>query len=136
MSMKLAAGTRPTQMGRNWILSFAGLSLLLWLGACGSQPAQEQSAAPAEPASPAASGEQRHDLHGKVVSVDKAAKSVTVDHDEIPDFMGAMAMPYPVKDESLLDSLKAGDEVNAEVVVDPSGSMWLENVVVAPPAGQ
>jgi protein SCO1/2 len=110
------------------MLSIAGVSLLLWLGACSSQPAQQ---AQPEPAPSAEGGSQRHDLHGRVVSVDKAAKTLVVDHDEIPNFMGAMAMPYAVKDESLLDSLEPGNEVNAEVVVDPSGSMWLENIVVA-----
>lgn len=113
----------------SWILSLAGVGLLLWLGACSSQPAQEQSQS--EPGAPAAAGPERHDMHGKIVSVDKDGKNVTVDHDEIPGFMGAMAMPYPVRDESVLDSLKAGDEVNAQVVVDESG-MHLENIVVKP----
>ncbi len=122
---------QPKGQPKGWILSMAAVSLLLWLGACSSQPAQETQ--PAEQAAPAAEGPQRHDLRGKVVSVDKAAKSVTVDHEEIPGFMGAMAMPYPVKDEALLDNLSAGDPVTAEVVVDPSG-MWLENIVKAPPA--
>jgi protein SCO1/2 len=101
------------------------VGLLLWLGACGSQPAQNESQAGS-----AAAGPERHDLHGTVISVDKATKSLVVDHDEIPNFMGAMAMPYPVRDESLLDNLEAGDEVNAQVVVDDSG-MYLENIVVA-----
>ena len=118
---------------RRWILSIAGVSLILWLGACSSQPAQEQSQS--EPAAPAASGPERHDLHGRIISVDKEGKSLVVDHDEIPDFMGAMAMPYPVRDESLLDNLEAGDEVNAQVVVDDSG-MYLDNIVVAPGEGQ
>ena len=120
---------------RTWILSIAAAGLLLWLGACSSQPAQDESQATPEPAAPAAAGPERHDMHGKIVSVDKAGKNVTVDHDEIPNFMGAMAMPYPVRDESQLDTLKPGDEVNAQVVVDESG-MHLENIVVAPPAGQ
>ena len=104
--------------------------LLLGLTACGSQPSS-QTPPPAEPAAPAASGPERHELQGKVVSVDKAAKSVTVNHGEIPGFMGAMTMPYPVKDESLLNNLSPGDSVNADVVVDDSG-MWLENIKVAP----
>ena len=132
--MKLAAGAHRTErraQHKGWILSVAGVSLLLWLAACSSQPAQNAQ----EQAAPAAAGPERHDMHGKVVSVDKAAKNVTVDHEEIPGFMGAMAMPYPVKDERLLDNLSPGDEVNAQVVQDSSG-MWLENIVVAPKTGQ
>ena len=111
-------------------LFLTGVSLFLGLAACGSQP-PSQTAPPAEPAAPAAAGPERHELQGKVVSVDKAAKSVTVNHGEIPGFMGAMTMPYPVKDESLLNNLSPGDSVNADVVVDDSG-MWLENIKVAP----
>jgi protein SCO1/2 len=117
--MKSGARTQPA-----WLLSFAVASLLLWLGACGSQPAPEQAAEPAE------GGPERHALHGRVISVDPQGNSLVVDHDEIPDFMGAMAMPYPVRDAAELENVEAGDEVNAEVVVDDSG-MYLENIVVA-----
>ena len=118
--MKSGARTRSS-----WILSFAAASLLLWLGACGSQPAPEETAS-----EPAAGGPERHALHGRVISVDRQANSLVVDHDEIPNFMGAMTMPYPVRDAGELENVDAGDEVNAEVVVDDSG-MYLENIVVA-----
>jgi protein SCO1/2 len=119
------------------ILSMAGLSLALWLGACGgSQPAEEPAQPQLEQVPPAASGPQRHELTGTVVSVDRAGKSLVVDHAEIPGFMQAMAMPYAVQDEQELEGLAAGNRVTAEVVVDPSGSMWLENIEPAPEAGQ
>lgn len=121
-------GTRKQHSERkqhSWILSFAAVGLLLWLGACSSQPAQNGSQAES-----AAAGPERHALHGTVISVDREGNSLVVDHDEIPDFMGAMAMPYPVRDGGELESLEAGDEVNAQVVVDDSG-MYLENIVVA-----
>lgn len=110
----------------SWVLSIAAASLLLWLGACSQQPAQEQSQS--EPV-PAAGGPERHPLHGTVISVDPEGNSLVVDHDEIPNFMGAMTMPYTVRDGGELADLEAGDEVNAEVVVDDSG-MYLENIVV------
>ncbi|MGH9783985.1 MAG: copper-binding protein [Terriglobia bacterium] len=125
--MKLRA---RTPWIRSTTRSLMGMCLLLGLTACGSQPSQ--TTPQAEPAPPAASGPERHDLRGKVVSIDKAAKSVVVDHEEIPGFMAAMAMPYAVKDETLLDNLTPGDPVTAEVVVDDSGSMWLENIVAGP----
>jgi len=129
--MKLARARR--QYIWSLILSLLGVCLLLGLAACSSQapPTEPQ----AQQAPPAAGGPERHELQGKVVSIDKAAKSVTVDHAEIPGFMGAMTMPYPVKDESLLDNLSPGDSVNADVVVDDSG-MWLENIEVAPKPAQ
>jgi len=118
---------------RSLMLPLPAGCLFLGLLACSSQPPQPEPAAQqAEPAPPAASEPQRHDLQGKVVSIDKAGKSLVVDHQEIPGFMGAMAMPYPVKDEKLLDNLSPGDPVNAQVVVDSSGSMWLENIKKTP----
>jgi len=69
-------------------------------------------------------------LRGKVVSIDKAAKKLMVDHDAIPGFMGAMTMAYPVKDAQQLDSLSPGDMITASVVQDGSG-FWLEEIAVA-----
>ena len=119
---------------RLWILSMAVASLLIGVTACSSQPAQDEPQAQQAP--PAAGEPQRHDLRGQVVSIDKAAKSLTVNHEEIPGLMGAMTMPYPVKDESLLDNLSPGDQVNAQVVVEEGAGMWLENIVVAPKPAQ
>ena len=36
------------------------------------------------------------------MAIDKVNKKLTVDHEAIPGFMGAMTMAYPVKDEQLL----------------------------------
>jgi hypothetical protein len=35
-------------------------------------------------------------LQGIVVSVDKTKQQIVVNHKDIPGFMGAMTMPYPV----------------------------------------
>jgi Cu/Ag efflux protein CusF len=96
--------------------------------ACGSQPQQRNETSPAAgPASQADSS--RFDLKGKVVSVDKAGKRLTVDHEAIPGFMSAMTMAYPVKDDRALDSVAAGDEITAKVVSTGS-SYWLEDITV------
>jgi Cu/Ag efflux protein CusF len=105
-------------------LSLTMTALCLGLVACSSQPkpteAQTQTQSPqTQP--------QRYDLRGKVVSVDKSGKKLTVDHEAIPGFMGAMTMPYPVKDEHLLDNLSPGDQVTAKVV-SGGGQFWLENI--------
>jgi len=124
----MKSGAQTRRMGyQSWILSIATVSLLLWLGACSSQPVQEQSQSES---APAAGGPERHPLHGTVISVDPEGNSLVVDHDEIPNFMGAMTMPYTVRDGGELEGLEAGNEVNAEVVVDDSG-MYLENIAVA-----
>jgi len=72
---------------------------------------------------------QKYSLKGKVVSIDKQTHEVVVDAEAIPGFMGAMAMPYPVKDVKILDELSPGDEIRGDLVVN-AGSPVLESVVV------
>jgi protein SCO1/2 len=72
---------------------------------------------------------QRYVLKGKIVSVDKQAKEIVVDSEAIPGFMGAMAMPYPVKVAASMDPLAPGDEIRADLVVT-DGRPVLENIVV------
>ena len=85
--------------------------------------------APQKPGATTQSGVKRYHLTGRVVSTDKRANSVMIDGDDIPGFMAAMAMPYPVKDATLLDKLSPGDQITADIVVRGDDS-WLENVVV------
>jgi len=90
---------------------------------------------------PAAQQEQvkRYHLVGKVVSIDQQGATLNVDGQEIPGFMAAMTMPYPVKDKQSLSTLNPGDEITADVVVGSDGA-YLENIVVtkkaAPGAGK
>jgi protein SCO1/2 len=73
--------------------------------------------------------EQRYHLQGKVISIDKQNQEIEVDHKEIPGFMGAMSMPYPVKTPFVLNQVSPGDQITADVVLS-GGKYWLENVVV------
>jgi len=73
--------------------------------------------------------EQRYELKGKVVQVDKKGLTVSIAHEEIPSFMDAMTMPFNLKDERLLKELAEGDRVQATLVVAGLRS-WLEDVVV------
>jgi protein SCO1 len=73
--------------------------------------------------------ERRYHLRGTVVSIDRAQQHIVVDAEEIPGFMGAMAMPYPVADVRTLDLVAPGDQITADVVVSDAGAK-LDNVVV------
>jgi protein SCO1/2 len=64
-----------------------------------------------------------------VVQVDKAQQHLVIDHEEIPGFMGAMTMPYPVADAATLERVSPGDQITADVVVSDN-QIRLENVVV------
>jgi protein SCO1/2 len=77
----------------------------------------------------AADDAQRFHMKGKIVSVSPHEKTITVDHEAIPGFMGAMTMPYPVRNARDLAGLAPGDEITADVAIE-SGVPLLENVTV------
>jgi Cu/Ag efflux protein CusF len=67
---------------------------------------------------------KRYQFTGRVVSIDKAGKTVDVDGDEIPGFM-----PFSVKDPKLLEQINPGDKIKADLVVSTDGT-YLENITV------
>src|ERR1043166_521121 len=71
--------------------------------------------------------EQRFQVRGEVRSVDVGAKSIRIKHEEIPNYMAAMTMPFDVRDASLLSGLKAGDEIGFELVVTKDDS-WITSI--------
>lgn len=108
------------------VIAAAGISLSAGLAGCGSsKPAAQQ---PAE-------GPQRYHLDGRVVSVETAKQQVVVDAGDIPGFMAAMTMPYPVKNPNLLAPLSPEDKIKADVVVN-GNDVYLENIVVVKKADQ
>jgi len=76
---------------------------------------------------------QKYDLTGKVVEVDRQLRRVTIAHDAIPGYMGAMTMPFLVKDDWVFGVARPGDSINATLMVDARQS-WLENAVISEPA--
>lgn len=73
--------------------------------------------------------EKRFELKGTVVAVEPNKHLVTISHEDVKDYMPAMTMPFSLRDEYYLQTLAAGDQINATLVVDGSQS-WLENVVI------
>ncbi|HUK30230.1 MAG TPA: SCO family protein [Candidatus Acidoferrum sp.] len=72
---------------------------------------------------------QRYHMEGTVVAIDRQNQQLEVDHKEIPGFMGAMTMSYPVKTPFVFDQVSAGDQITADVIVS-GGQDWLENIKV------
>src|SRR4051812_15331032 len=99
------------------------------LASCKPQPSEHASAAA-----------KRYHLKGRVVSVDKAAKRATIEHDAVEGYMAAMTMEFPIHADWLWDDLLPGAEVQADLVVDNNAKdpYFLENVgiVAAPKPGQ
>jgi protein SCO1 len=74
--------------------------------------------------------EQRFELRGKVVSVDKSQRQVTIAHESIKGFMDAMTMPFNVKDDWALPALESGQTVEATLVVRGDRS-WIEGLRIS-----
>jgi len=84
-----------------------------------------------KPAQPrrALQADRQYQIKGKVISVERESRQVTIEHEEIKGYMGAMTMPFPLNDEKALGRIKKDDRIEATLVVGVSG--WrLENVVI------
>ena len=86
---------------------------------------------------PKASAEaKRYSLKGKVVAADKTRKKATIEHEDIPGFMEAMTMDFPIHENWVWEDLQPGAEIRAELVVDNSAEdpFWLEKIgIIAAP---
>ncbi|MFN6962790.1 MAG: SCO family protein [Pyrinomonadaceae bacterium] len=80
----------------------------------------------------ASANAKRYPIQGKIVSVDRAAKKATIDHKDIPGFMDAMTMEFPIRADWAWDELKPGAEIHGELVVDNAAKdpYWIENVAI------
>ena len=106
------------------------LLLILTFSACKSVANSNQGS----------STSKRFPFKGKIISVDKAAKKATIDHEAVAGYMEAMTMDFPIHADWVWDDLTPGSEIKAELVVDSTAKdgFWLENIgiVAAPVPGQ
>lgn len=106
------------------VLSACLLVVPGFLAACASSKA----------VSPAASSDsemRRYALKGKVVAANVKHHKVVIAHEDIPNYMEAMTMPFTLLDEAKLRELKRGDGVKATLVFDEqTNRSWLEDFVV------
>ncbi len=68
-------------------------------------------------------------LKGEIVEIDTARNRLMVAHEEIPNYMMAMTMPFKVKNRALLYDLRVGDTITATLAVSRTES-WLETIAV------
>jgi protein SCO1 len=78
--------------------------------------------------------EKHYALRGRVISKDVSAHQITVDNEDIPGFMPAMTMPYPVRDPQGLETVQPGDKISADVVVREG--YWLQHLVITDQSGR
>lgn len=74
--------------------------------------------------------ERHYAFEGRVVSKVSETHRLVVDHGNIPGFMAAMTMPYPVASGVDLSGIEAGDLIKARVVVHADDRYELDKVKV------
>jgi protein SCO1 len=82
-------------------------------------------------AAPQKQSPQKHDVTGLLLAVDPSRHTITVSCHEIPGYMAAMIMSFPVKDSTFSDDLKPGAMVDFSLVADHDTS-FAEDVKVRP----
>jgi protein SCO1 len=71
--------------------------------------------------------QQIFQVKGVVIEVMPLEKSVRIKHEEVPDYMPAMTMPFDVRDTNELAGLEAGDPVTFRLLVtDTEG--WIDRI--------
>ncbi len=85
------------------------------------------------PEAPQVLAPRMFDVRGILLAIDFAGQSVTVAHEEIPDYMPAMTMPFDVKTMAEVEPLKAGAAIGFKLVVTEKSS-WIEGVHKIDPA--
>lgn len=101
-----------------------GLLVLLTPWSC----AKRSTNAAGKPAAASAEA-KRYSLRGIIRGVDREKREITVDHENVPGFMEAMTMSFPVRDDpQVFDILNEGDRIEAKLVVD-RGDYWLEEIL-------
>ena len=74
-----------------------------------------------------------YQMRGEVIQIDPSAQLATIKGEEIQGWMPAMTMEYPIKDKQEFQKLKAGEQIQAKVIVQ-GADYWLANVSEAPAA--
>ncbi len=99
------------------------LSLIALLSACIKPPTTVNVASP----------DAKHfTLRGKVIAVNRAKKTATVEHNAVAGYMDAMTMEFPVRADEVWDDMKVGSDIRADLVID-KGENWLENISLTAP---
>jgi Cu/Ag efflux protein CusF len=74
-----------------------------------------------------------YQMRGEVIRLDPSARLATIKGEEIQGWMPAMTMEYPIKDKQEFQKLKAGEQIQAKVLVQ-GADYWLADVSEAPAA--
>ncbi len=100
---------------------------LLSLGGCNKSPNDPPSASASSTTS-AESKVKRYDARGVIKGFTEGKKAVNIAHEDIPDFMKAMTMPFDLPSPSLVEGLKEGDAVEFSFTEESGGRLLIQSI--------
>ncbi len=100
-----------------------GLVISILATGCGPSP----GASPPSPPPPPHTNQQTFQVKGAVIEVKPLEKSITIKHEEVPDYMPAMTMPFDVLDTNELAGIEAGDPVVFRLIVTDTAG-WIDQI--------
>jgi protein SCO1/2 len=119
---------KPSRQSK-W-LDFGGSGLLavwsLMLAVCLLCSCSAKTSSTNAPA-PASTNLQTFQVNGVVTKLLSDGKSIEIRHEEVPNFMPAMTMPFEVKNPKELAGLKVNDSVSFRLSVTDSDS-WIDQI--------
>jgi protein SCO1/2 len=101
-----------------WILSLAGL---ISLTAC------DRGHETKSRASGPGTNQQSFQVKGVIKELKADGKTVEIRHEEVPNYMPAMTMPFEAKEPNELTGLKAGDAVSFRMTVTDT-DVWIDQI--------
>ena len=81
------------------------------------------------PPQPVESNVHTYDVKGVIEALPEDGKAVTVNHEEIPNFMSKMTMDFAVKNPAILKGRKVGETITFKLLVTDDES-WIEDLQV------
>ena len=69
------------------------------------------------------------EVKGIVRKISENENKVHIEHEEIPNYMGAMTMPFLVRDKNVFEVIREGDKIKFELNVTDKES-WIEKIDV------
>ncbi len=76
---------------------------------------------------PSQSGTTNYLVRGVLMKVNRGEHQLVIAHDQIPNFMEAMTMPFNVKDEAIFSKLAPGEKINFQLHVTENES-WIDHI--------
>lgn len=99
---------------KNRAIVFVAMAWIALLTACQKQQAEKEVL-------------KEFTVKGVVVRVEDEGRTMIIKHEEMPGYMGAMTMPFRVKEPSEADGIKPGDEIEFTYKVAELSS-WIEDL--------